>query len=1281
MKKKLLAILLTVCMVLSMAPAALAADSVFTDVKADDWFADEVKYVYDNGLMNGVGDNAFDPSGSVTRAMVWTTLARLDGVNTAGSDPWWLAGQKWAMENGISDGTMAENNITREQLVTMIWRYAKYIDMDVSEGEDTNILSYTDALDVNEWAISAMQWACGVGIINGIDGALQPQGNATRAQLAAILYRFVEEVANAAPAAYTVTFMWNYGDKGIYETVEVDDGKTVGSLRNPSRSGYTFSGWYTEDGDRFTLSTKVTEDIVVYAKWSKDVYIPSHTHSYGDWTANDDGTHTGFCACGDEKTEDCAYGEYGSNEDGTHSRTCFKCNGVETGACTYTDHICGNCGHDVSDGVTILYPQNTASENYDMLKAAIDDARDGDVIYLGAGTFELQTVLEINNKSISIVGVEDGVVLKNVRSSKGHLFTVKNHTNPENNPQVIMTNLTLDQNENPNGHGIYVRGNVTLDLYDVVITNTTAAGIIIDHAYAYDDGNYYDGTSAIVNAFNVDLDDDGFVQMGALPMSSVCDITTYAEFNYDVESAMPSFKADSYNRGYGNLTVNGEPLYPEKYFVEMDGIIYLMDSSDDSMTLYLIPENYAGTTLTVAEGTTALRGGVFAGTDITTVTIPATVTDFGATGVTAENASGGAFKGSDVTTVVLEDGMTEIPAAAFNGAKQLISISIPASVETIGIHAFRQTALTELTIPATVTTIGFGAFRDMPNLTTVTVEGDAMISSYAFRTCAQLETVYLNGENVTFQSGKMIFSHADTGADDGITVYVANADVEAALNAVQKEDDGFKIVVLTAYIGDTVYESLQEALDEVSETKGTVVLAVDVEMEAATTAPYGNKYALKMAGGTLDGDGHELYVECYGDDYGIMTSGGTVKNLTIEEGCRAIMIMYPTEDIILDKVQIGGDGVLYPINTGETGTNGSEGIDLIVSNSTLKGWTSFGDAIESASFTNVSFEQGTYYNNIYGRVLKPYVNTTLTDCDFIEHMNLDLSSLIEGQKVTIENCTVNGQAVTADVFTVAETDEQYDTELFTIDLPSWADSLADCLIIDGKIPVAEGLAIDPETGAYEISSAAGLFNFAKQVNEENNNFSGKTVKLVSDIDLANAAWTPIGQTGATEFRGVFDGQNYTISNLNIDSSAQTGKHYSSGLFGWSEAGAQIKNVEIDGATVKGNHNVAVIVGYTYSNKITNCHVSNADIVCTHANNDACGDKTGIIVGYAGDESRISNCSATDCTVVSGRDGGQLIGAGYNVSVSECTATNVTVTAGGDCTGANINEALIGRVLG
>ena len=279
---------------------------------------------------------------------------------------------------------------------------------------------------------------------------------------------------------------------------------------------------------------------------------------------------------------------------------------------------------------------------------------------------------------------------------------------------------------------------------------------------------------------------------------------------------------------------------------------------------------------------------------------------------------------------------------------------------------------------------------------------------------------------------------------DGFTAAASKTAAEVALEAAFGTDHPWTGAGNEPEIPVVVSDAVE--LNAAIAAGGSAVLTEDVEMEAATTAPYGNKYGVALNGGVLDGNGNELEIDCYGDDYGIMTTGGTIKNLTIQEGCRAVMIMYPTADIILDNVNIGGDGVLYTINTGETGPNGSAGIDLIVTNSTIKGWTSYGDAIESASFTNVSFGQGTYYNNIYGRVLKPYVNTTLTDCSFIEHMNLDLSKLIDGQKVTIENCTVNGQAVTASVFTIPSTDAEYDTELFTVDLPSWATSISDCII-------------------------------------------------------------------------------------------------------------------------------------------------------------------------------------------------------------------------------------------
>ena len=225
-----------------------------------------------------------------------------------------------------------------------------------------------------------------------------------------------------------------------------------------------------------------------------------------------------------------------------------------------------------------------------------------------------------------------------------------------------------------------------------------------------------------------------------------------------------------------------------------------------------------------------------------------------------------------------------------------------------------------------------------------------------------------------------------------------------------------------------------------------VILYEDIYSEASTTAPYGNKYGYKMDGGVLDGNGYELDIECYGDDYGIMTSGGTIKNLKIDNATRAIMVMYVNEDLTLDNVNIGGDGVLYPINTGEAGP-AAETAKLTVSNSTLAGWTSYA-FFASATFTNVEFKHGTYYNNIYGRVLKPYVNTTLTNCSFVEHMNLDLSGLANGHKVTMTNCTVNGQAVTAEVMTVPSSDAEYDTKLFTVDLPSWATSINDCIIFN-----------------------------------------------------------------------------------------------------------------------------------------------------------------------------------------------------------------------------------------
>ncbi|MBP3290722.1 MAG: hypothetical protein J6L75_07150 [Alistipes sp.] len=308
-------------------------------------------------------------------------------------------------------------------------------------------------------------------------------------------------------------------------------------------------------------------------------------------------------------------------------------------------------------------------------------------------------------------------------------------------------------------------------------------------------------------------------------------------------------------------------------------------------------------------------------------------------------------------------------------------------------------------------------------------------------------------KNCEFEAGFRIDARAacvfENCTLDGEALTASNIATLVVSNLQNAIIGGEKIVASGITVDDKGNYSVSNGasfddVNDVLENGGNIVLTEDVEGEAATTAPYGNKCSIKQDGGVIDGGGNKLDMEGSGDYYGIMTSGGTVKNITIEEGCRAIMIMHPTEDVILDNVNIGGDGVLYPINTGEAG---SEGVNLIVTNSTLAGWTSYGE-IESASFTNVKFEQGTYYNDVSGRVLKPYVNTTITDCSFIAHMNLDLSKLASGHKIVFKNCKVDGQELTIDKFTIPSTDADYDTKLFTIDLPGWATSIADCVVFE-----------------------------------------------------------------------------------------------------------------------------------------------------------------------------------------------------------------------------------------
>ena len=162
----------------------------FADIAAGSWIDTAVQYVYANGLMTGVSETEFAPSAATNRAMIWTILARRSGADTTGGANWYEKGQQWAIENGISDGSNPSGSITREQLAVMLWRYSG------SPAVEGSLDRFNDAGKVSGYAADAMRWAVETGLISGMgDGTLNPQGNATRAQLATILMRYCENLA------------------------------------------------------------------------------------------------------------------------------------------------------------------------------------------------------------------------------------------------------------------------------------------------------------------------------------------------------------------------------------------------------------------------------------------------------------------------------------------------------------------------------------------------------------------------------------------------------------------------------------------------------------------------------------------------------------------------------------------------------------------------------------------------------------------------------------------------------------------------------------------------------------------------------------------------------------------------------------------------------------------------------------------------------------------------------------------------------------------------------
>ena len=279
------------------APAPAQAAS-FKDVPSGQWYTSWVDQASDQGLMSGFTDPAtgrptgyFGPGEPLTRAQVATVLWRMAGGPSSGhaSFPdvergsWYDAPVAWCVKAGVVTGYTSgpdrghfrpDRPVTRQELATMVWRYAKHAGMDVADPDPAAFRSTTDWRTVDPWASEALTWTAAAGVLSGVDNhdgtySVVPFGTATRA-MAAKVFVVLSGSPSPAKASYTVTFNSNGGSAVKAQTVK--NGAKAPRPADPTKSGYTFKGWYSDKSltKAYDFNSTVRSNLTLYAKWAAE---------------------------------------------------------------------------------------------------------------------------------------------------------------------------------------------------------------------------------------------------------------------------------------------------------------------------------------------------------------------------------------------------------------------------------------------------------------------------------------------------------------------------------------------------------------------------------------------------------------------------------------------------------------------------------------------------------------------------------------------------------------------------------------------------------------------------------------------------------------------------------------------------------------------------------------------------------------------------------------------------------------------------------------------------
>ena len=277
-----------------------SAPASFKDVPAGTWYQPWVKYASSNGLMTGLKDDLggysgyFDPDAQLTRAQVATVLWRAAGSPSQGSSKfpdtvkgsWYDEAVAWCVSAGVVTGYTSgpdkgcfrpDRAVTREELATMVWRFAKTQGIDVSNPDPTKFNATVDHASVSSFAVEPLKWTAAAGIMGGVDYGngqfgLEPQGTATRAQAAKVFSVLVRDILSGKVQVPTVgkcTITFNTNGGSAVKSQTVKPGGKVTKPASPTKTGHMFKGWYSDKGCKtaFNFNTQVKSNITLYAKW------------------------------------------------------------------------------------------------------------------------------------------------------------------------------------------------------------------------------------------------------------------------------------------------------------------------------------------------------------------------------------------------------------------------------------------------------------------------------------------------------------------------------------------------------------------------------------------------------------------------------------------------------------------------------------------------------------------------------------------------------------------------------------------------------------------------------------------------------------------------------------------------------------------------------------------------------------------------------------------------------------------------------------------------------